>query len=337
MRRVFAAHVKPGMVLAEHLANDAGVVQMHAGTTVTEAGAARIAALGYGSVAVHMAGAEDVEFTDPVPRHVMAAAKGILTDFFERARAAGAPESVSVPYDELLQLVHGVEQGLKDARANVIDISPTFSADDFFWVNAVNVAAVSMFVASKAGLSKRAIDIGLGALLCDIGSAFGSGEQHPEMGLRVLRQDTRFSAYSRAIVYQHHEKHDGSGYPRRLAGNDIDPLARMVAVACAYCSLVSAGNPEGMHLPANEAFEYVTSMAGFEYDRTTVLGVMQYIAPFPVGCVVELSTGERAIVTRVYKGLTLRPTVRLADSSKRVLVLAEPENQTVLVTRLCVD
>jgi len=205
------------------------------------------------------------------------------------------------------------------------------------------VAAVAMFVAMKAGLARRSHDVGLGALLCNIGTALTDDPaRHPEMSLKVLRQDQRFSAYSKAIVFQHEERHDGSGYPRGLAGDGIEPLARMVAVADMYCSLIADGNQISQRLSAHEAFDYVTSAAGFEFDRTTVLGVMQYIAPYPVGTMVQLNTGEKGVVTRVYKGLTTRPTVRvLYDASgaetaqTRDIALAAPENQTVLVVQAC--
>ena len=337
MKRVLSAHLKPGMVLAEHVCNEAGVVQLHVGTVLSESAAERFVSLGFGSVAVEMPDTDDVVVTHSVPREVISVGRELLRSLHEQARAAGTPEKMNVPYDALLDLVHRIDEGLESANENVVEVSPVLSGDDYYYVNPINVAAVSMFVASKAGLGRRMIEIGLGALLCDIGVAFGGPqEQHPELGLRVLRQDARFSAYSKAIVFQHHERHDGSGFPRALAGEKIEALARIVAVADTYCGLISEGNSMGMRLPTHEAFDYVTSAAGFDFDRTTVLGVMQYVAPFSVGTVVKLSTGERAIVTRVYKGLTTRPTVRVVEGGAvRDLVLAEPENQTILITEVC--
>ncbi len=47
----------------------------------------------------------------------------------------------------------------------------------------------------------------------------------------------------------------------------------------------------GERLTPQEAFEYVISAAGFEFERTTVLGVMQYVSLYPVGTMVRLNTG----------------------------------------------
>ena len=182
------------------------------------------------------------------------------------------PENVRVPFDGLLELVRAMEESLESVNQNTIEVCPLTEADEFDYVVPLNVAAVSMFVAAKAGLARRSHDVGLGALLCNIGTALADDPtRHPEMSLRVLRQDQRFSAYGKAIVFQHEERHDGSGYPRGLAGDGIEPLARMVAVADMYCSLIAEGNQMGQRLSTQEAFDFVTSTAGFEFDRTTVL------------------------------------------------------------------
>ncbi len=343
MIRVVSAQIKPGMKLAEHILNRSGVVQLHAGTVLSESAASKLRDAGFGSVAVEYPRTDDVVVTHSAPRELMDHGRELLRTFHDHVRDAGVPENVRVPLDGLLELVRAMEEGLESANQNTIEVCPLTEGDEFDYVVPLNVAAVSMFVAAKAGLARRSHDVGLGALLCNVGNCLTDDPmKHPEMSLRVLRQDQRFSAYSKAIVFQHEERHDGSGYPRGLAGDDIEPLARMVAVADMYCSLIAEGNQMGQRLSTQEAFDYVTSAAGFEFDRTTVLGVMQYIAPYPVGTMVQLNTGEKGIVTRVYKGLTTRPTVRvLYDPSgaeivqTREIALAAPENQTVLVAQAC--
>ena len=343
MIRVLSAQAKPGMKLAEHISNQAGVVQLRAGTVLDESGAGRLREAGFGFIAVEYPGTDDVVVTHSVPRELMNHGRELLRTFYGHVRDVGAPENVRVPFGDLLELVHAMEESLDLVSQNAIEVCPLTTADEFDYVVPLNVAAVTMFVAAKAGLARRSHDVGLGALLCNIGTALADDPaRHPEMSLKVLRQDQRFSAYSKAIVFQHEERHDGSGYPRGLAGDDIEPLARMVAVADMYCSLIADGNQISQRLSTQEAFDYVTSAAGFEFDRTTVLGVMQYVAPYPVGTMVRLNTGEKGVVTRVYKGLTTRPTVRvLYDAGgaevaqTREIALAAPENQTVLVAQAC--
>ena len=343
MIRVVSAQIRPGMKLAEHISSQAGVVQLQAGTVLNESAASKLREVGFGSIAVECPHTDDVVVAHSVPRELMNRGRELLRAFRDYVRDAGAPENVRVPFDGLLELVRVMEESLESEGQNTIEVCPLTTADEFDCVVPLNVAAVSMFVAAKAGLARRSHDVGLGALLCNIGNCLTDDPaRHPEMSLRVLRQDQRFSAYSKAIVFQHEERHDGSGYPRGLAGDDIEPLAKMVAVADMYCSLIAEGNQMGQRLSTQEAFDFVTSAAGFEFDRTTVLGVMQYVAPYPVGTMVQLNTGEKGVVSRVYKGLTTRSTVLVlydADGSEAAqpyeVALAAPENQTVLIERAC--
>jgi HD-GYP domain-containing protein (c-di-GMP phosphodiesterase class II) len=291
-----------------------------------------------------------VNRSQSISEQTVARGTRILSGLHRHLAAAASPDDIDIPYNDLSGLVEMIEDDLVEVGSEVVSLAPCSEPEDYFYVRPMNIAAVSVWVARKAGLARRTTDIGLGALLCDIGFALirespisdREMQRHPEYGLRILRLDSRFTAWSRAIVFQHHERHDGSGYPRKLQGEGIDPLSRIVSVADTYCSLVSSGNPSGARLGSQEAFEYVMSAAGFEFDHTTVLGVMQYVAPYPVGTVVRLNTGETAVVTRVFKGLTTRPNVRvIADRNGREvceadeMVLADSKNQTTLITEIC--
>lgn len=346
MRRIAAEHMKPGMVLAEGVHNGSGVTQISAGSVLRETGIARLQKFGIPYVFIQDPRTDNLDIQDAVPWNVIARGRQLLRNFAEHVREAGDPGRVKVPFDDLLELVHDIEDGLQAADLNVVEVPSVTRAEDYPYAHPINVAALSMFVMAKAGLSRRMTDVGLAALLLDIGMKLvpDEPEKHPEMSLAVLRQEQRFLAYSKAIVFQHEERYDGSGYPRGITGDDIEGLAKIVSVADMYCSLISEGNPMGERLSPQKAFEHVISAAGLEFERTTVFGVMQYVAPYPVGTMVRLNTGECGVVTRVYKGLTTRPTVRVlydADGAEVAqpyeIVLAEPAHQTVLVAGTCED
>jgi HD-GYP domain-containing protein (c-di-GMP phosphodiesterase class II) len=217
-----------------------------------------------------------------------------------------------------------------------------------------------MTVAKRSGLGSRTMEVGVGALLHDVSipllpreithkrgpldeSEEESVRKHPALGLQILRRIKHSGPYARAIVYQHHERHDGSGYPRGLRGDEIDPLARIVSVADAYSAMVEP-RPYREGQPRQEVFEYLMSAAGYEFGRETVQGCLQYLAPYPVGTMVRLNTGEKGVVVRVSKGLGTRPVVRVfTDKDGRNLAqtydldLAQSANQTKLITVVCDD
>jgi HD-GYP domain-containing protein (c-di-GMP phosphodiesterase class II) len=66
-------------------------------------------------------------------------------------------------------------------------------------------------------------------------------KKHPEIGFRIARATEEFAHIAEDIL-AHHERWDGSGYPRGLKGKEIPLLARIVAIADAY-EVMSNGRP----------------------------------------------------------------------------------------------
>jgi HD-GYP domain-containing protein (c-di-GMP phosphodiesterase class II) len=86
-------------------------------------------------------------------------------------------------------------------------------------------------------------------------------EQHPVIGGRILEPIRAFGP-TLPIVTQHHERWDGEGYPAGLKGEEIDPLARILAVADVYDAMASAR-------PYRNALAPVTVVSQIERDRGT--------------------------------------------------------------------
>ena len=63
--------------------------------------------------------------------------------------------------------------------------------------------------------------------------------KHPGMGFKLLHETRQISDENRLIVLQHHERYDGSGYPRGIRGDDIHVYGRICSVADVYDALVS--------------------------------------------------------------------------------------------------
>ena len=97
---------------------------------------------------------------------------------------------------------------------------------------------------------------------------FDKMKQHPVIGAEIL-QELGFFDEVAAIVLQHHEKYDGSGYPHMRQGESIVLEARVLALADAYDALVSkrvyrAGLPHG------QVMEILSRDAGSHFDPTIV-------------------------------------------------------------------
>jgi putative nucleotidyltransferase with HDIG domain len=122
--------------------------------------------------------------------------------------------------------------------------------------HSVNVSILSAYLAMQMGYSHQLIlqHVGMGGLLHDIGKPRVAIEdsdtpeqiavkmrEHPTYGQRLLESQQKVPNEVKMIVAQHHECHDGSGYPKKLRGNAIYDLARIVSIANVFDGLVADG------------------------------------------------------------------------------------------------
>ncbi len=124
--------------------------------------------------------------------------------------------------------------------------------------HSVNVAMYALGLGKFVGVTAQEDlrDLGLAAFLHDVGKAkvglevlqkpgqltseeWAIMRQHPDWGMEALSQVDDLPQPVRAVVAQHHERLDGSGYPRGLAGEDIDFASRVVALADAFDAMTS--------------------------------------------------------------------------------------------------
>lgn len=147
------------------------------------------------------------------------------------------------------------------------------------------VATLALAIAREMGFNRRRLDIlRIAAILHDIGKInlpseilckpgkladceFNLIKIHSEAGYDILKK-IDFPDIVADIVYQHHEKMDGSGYPRGLKGNDILLEARILNVADVV-EAISSNRPYRPALGVNEALREIEENDNNKYDRDT--------------------------------------------------------------------
>ncbi len=278
----------------------------------------------------------------------------LIQNLIAELRLAGSP-TVEPPYEDLLRVVQAIRGEIEDLPEPLVSWTLISRANEYEYVHPYDVAVFSIATALLMGNGTRINDVGVGAFLHDIGMALiripstyleGEGlseddiplyRSHPELGVRVLRQHPRISAFVKAIVSQHHERMDGTGFPRGFRGSDIHLYSRIVACADVYSRLLFKSYLDKTISPA-EVVEYMMSLAGFELDKEVVRVMLSCVAPFPEGATVKLSTGEMAVVSQLPAGLLTRPVLRVVRAEGESLVetqeeidLRQPEHQTTLI------
>lgn len=181
--------------------------------------------------------------------------------------------------------------------------------------------------------------LGLAGLLADLGKArlprtllekpgmlnpseYGVIKEHVRLGLEALKQTHALHPDVEQAIAQHHERLDGSGYPKGLRDDEIGVWGRMAAIADSFCALTAArsyANPCAPQEAAMNLYEW----SGSSFDEALVEQFILAIGLFPVGCLVELSNGQVALVRESNRVRRLEPRVlALTDPDK--VVLAAP-------------
>ena len=129
-----------------------------------------------------------------------------------------------------------------------------------------------------------------------------------------------FSAGVLDVCLHHHEKMDGSGYPKKLSGDQISLLARMGAVCDVYDAITS-------NRPYKTAWDPAGSLARMaqwkgHFDPTIFQAFVASLGIYPVGSLVRLASGRLAVVTEQNEGKLTQPKLRVFFSTKSNMPIA---------------
>jgi HD-GYP domain-containing protein (c-di-GMP phosphodiesterase class II) len=246
--------------------------------------------------------------------------------------------------------------GNEDAAVNLLNIK---DFDDYTYTHSVNVSTISLLIASKLKLTREEfVEIGVGAMLHDLGKVkiplevlnkpdkldndeFEIMKKHPIFTYQLLKGNANISDISKYIAAEHHEKFDGTGYPRGLKGNSINFFARIVSIADVYDALTTDRVYRKAMKPY-DAMKIIVSGSGTHFDPEMVRVFLKAVSIYPAGSHILLNTGETAVVEKVDSEHILRPDIivirdknghetinkiKLLDDSKRYIVEAVSINE----------
>lgn len=128
-------------------------------------------------------------------------------------------------------------------------------------------------------------------------------------GVEILEKVTDLNSGVVYIINQHHERSDGSGYPKGFKGEQIDEYARIVAIADVYDALIHPRKYRSKILPYHAIKQIISEKKYF--DQVFLKALLDKISIYPVGSLVELSSGEIAMVAGVNRQSPLRPLVKI--------------------------
>jgi len=215
--------------------------------------------------------------------------------------------------------------GNRSMMVNMMDLR---SFDSYTYSHSINVAVLSIIIGITLNYGKEdLIKLGIGALLHDIGKVFISKDilnkegpltpseydiikKHPQLGYDYVVEKYLMPVLSRVTIADHHERYDGSGYPRGKKKSEISCFGKIAAVADVYDALISE-RPYRKALSPSNAMEYMMAGSGTLFDPDIIRVFTRKIAPYPVGTTILLSNGWTGIILENFESFCLRPRIRI--------------------------
>lgn len=250
----------------------------------------------------------------------------LLTQTGDFLKAADRPYCEK--YEAVTAVCGVVAETLKDNNT-LLGFTTYSTGDDYLRGHSANTAVLALAMGVQAGLDPAQLRLlGFCAVAHDVGmtaysALYNSGRrltdaEEAEMELhagagadkldRVVDLDYKVKERARKIVRQTHERADGSGYPDRVSGDEIDPLAQLIAIADAYEAMTHPRAWRGPLAPPDAVKELI-EREGRGFNAGAVKLLVSVISVFPAGSLVRLSTGETARVLASNRGSLTRPLV----------------------------
>jgi HD-GYP domain-containing protein (c-di-GMP phosphodiesterase class II) len=335
VRWVALRNLREESVLAADVLDERGRVLLAKGVRLTPSLIRRLGQIGVGAVCIEDERVDDLkalETIDPATRaRLIGETYSVLTELVNRADSTRAVGASSIR-GRLRPLVDEVIAQLREAEDSGQHLGNVYLTDGELFHHSVNVTLFALAVGLDMGLSHhQLLELGLGTLLHDVGKLripaavlqkpgrltpeeFDLVKLHTSYGYELLTRSSDLPAASALVALEHHERVDGSGYPRGLTQSEIHLYGRIVGVVDVYEALTANRVYRPGYLP-HHAYEMILGGGGTQFDTAVVESFVQTIAVYRVGVTLRLSTGERAVVIRSPQRRTQRPVVRVIEDA----------------------
>ena len=249
---------------------------------------------------------------------------------------------------DLDDVVHQLINAITLDTRGLIHINNLKSYDEYTYHHSLSVAVLAVAIGQELNLGRDDLtQLCRCALLHDIGKMFIPVElitnpgrlkpdefdiikTHAMEGGKHLKNGVISGLNILLGVMYHHEKYDGSGYPKGLSKDQIPMFGRIIAVADVYDAVTSFRSYREPMAPCN-ALDMIVSEAGTAFDPEVVEAFKHKLELYPVNTIVELSDKRIGIV--IDNTAARRPILRMLDNGE-LMNLSDLDHLNLTIMRV---
>ena len=278
---------------------------------------------GYTRVAINDTMSSDIDLDDAITFETRLQAERAL------GRAVHTLVQGQTPnLNEVVDVVDNIIFELKGKSQVSNGLYSIHSFDANTFTHSINVCILSVAIAMELNwpISKMR-ELGAGAILHDIGKIlmplpvlnkpgrltddeYELIKTHAHKGWELLVNCYGVSSYASQAALEHHERIDGSGYPRNLSGSEISDFGKITAVADVY-EAMTADRPHRKAMFPEIVYAHMSEGKGTMFEGDLVDTLFSKVALFPNGTILSLEGNYICVVTEQDLRSSFRPYVRI--------------------------
>jgi HD-GYP domain-containing protein (c-di-GMP phosphodiesterase class II) len=260
-------------------------------------------------------------------------------DEIKRFAAYNSEPAAKMAYGHIFRYFAGrLIKNMKNLCGIYYDFLDYRSTKTYLYYHVVNSACISLIIGNKMGLKEKELtDLCVGTLLFDLKMKVYdfAGErrrltdtekeelkQHVFLSCEEARNTYGVPSAAAVVAGQHHERVDGSGYPKRLKGESIHLLSRVAAIADVYDALISE-RPHRKAYHSDEAWEYIMSNKGILFDESAADAFGDTVAKYLPGDRLALNDGREAFVMENTAGNMKKPIIKIIEKTNKSDIISD--------------